>query len=178
MSEAADYRDPEWVHRSVLHAVASWILVVAVAFSFHTVWVFTKEQQRPERDIRTVRESGVQRIYHRGRVQSQTEIVAWLERRPYWAALPFLALALLMGACAWFAFRHPVGAAAAALFIAVLGGLAYLTRKGWWDPYFSGFFVVQWILLGLGIRSAVGYARAQARKSDPGDPSPDTSAPR
>jgi hypothetical protein len=171
MTRSLPHPDPAWVHRSPLQSVGVWIVVAAVAFGFHAAWTYVDAHQRAERDVRIVRESSVPYIRHQGRVHTQDEIVEMLRRRPLWAAAPYAALAALMGVCTWLASQRPLAGAATALGIAVLGGILQLMRTPRLDATAFGFHVFLWLILMLGVRSAVGYARVH-RGDDPIPPEP------
>ncbi len=170
MSDPGAPRDPHWVHRSALHAVAAWILVCSFAFSFNSVWTYAQARKRAERDVKIVRESRVPWIRYKGHVYSQDQIVEILRRRPWWAALPYAVLAVLMGLCAIGSFWWPRASAVLALLLALGGGALQLARLRRLDVSTVGFFVFLWLLLGLGIRSAVGFVRVRrARRSEERD---------
>jgi hypothetical protein len=76
-----------------------------------------------------------------------------------------------MGVCTWLASQRPLAGAATALGIAVLGGILQLMRTPRLDATAFGFHVFLWLILMLGVRSAVGYARVH-RGDDPIPPEP------
>lgn len=158
--------DPPWVHRSALHAAASWILMVAFACALHGYWSFHQAREQAERDVRIVRESRVQLIRYEGRIHTQEETIRMLRRRPLWAAAPYLGLAVLLGVCAWFAMRRPVWGVLAGLGLVLVAAVVELVRAIRLDLTNVGFYVFLVALLALGVRSARGFERVRSFAGD------------
>ncbi len=162
MQTSRESEDPRWVHGSALQSVGAWIWVVGLALLLHGGWAFWQSSVRTERDVRVVRGSGVERIRMDGDVYSQDQVVRILKRRPWWAALPYVLLALAMGLCASVASRKPLIAAIAALGVHGVGSVVVMARLERFDYTLLTSHIFLMLLLILGVRSAVGFVRTRA----------------